>query len=84
MDAGKNLQRAMMAREYDALSKAKETKTPVAYLFISGNIQELFRSFGFLVAYPEINALQCGIKRRRGRSSSRPRTAGTPPTSAGT
>jgi benzoyl-CoA reductase subunit B len=66
MDAGKNLQRAMMAREYDALSKAKETKTPVAYLFISGNIQELFRSFGFLVAYPEINALQCGIKKAAG------------------
>ncbi|HEX9709881.1 MAG TPA: 2-hydroxyacyl-CoA dehydratase family protein [Candidatus Thermoplasmatota archaeon] len=65
-DAGKNLQRQMMAREYDALAHAKENRTPVAYLFISGNIQELFRSFGFLVAYPEINALQCGIKKAAG------------------
>ena len=65
-DAGKNMQRQMMAQEYDALARAKQTKTPVAYLFISGNIQELFRSFGFLVVYPEINALQCGIKKAAG------------------
>ncbi len=65
-DAGKNLQRKMMGEEYDALAHANGKKEPVAYLFISGNIQELFRAFGFRVLYPEINALQCGIKKAAG------------------
>ncbi len=65
-DSGKILQRKMMTQEYKALENARKAGQKVAYLFISGNVQELLRSFGILVAYPEINALQCGIKKAAG------------------
>jgi len=65
-DLGKTLQRDMLAKYYGALETANEDGVPVAYLFIPGNIVELTRNFGFLPVYPEINALQCGIKKVAG------------------
>jgi len=65
-DAAKDLQKEMLGRYYGALSAAKETKTPVAYLFIPGNVVEITSAYGFLPVYPEINALQCGIKKVAG------------------
>jgi len=65
-DLGKTLQRDMLATYYGALETANEDGVPVAYLFIPGNIVELTRTFGFLPVYPEINALQCGIKKVAG------------------
>jgi benzoyl-CoA reductase subunit B len=65
-DAAKEMQKAMLGRYYGALSAAKETGTPVAYLFIPGNVVEVTSAFGFLPVYPEINALQCGIKKVAG------------------
>jgi len=65
-DAGKTLQRDMLAKYYGALETANEKGEQVAYLFIPGNIVELTRCFDFHAVYPEINALQCGIKKVAG------------------
>ncbi len=65
-DAGRNLQKELLASYYGDLSTANERKQPVAYLFVPGNVVELLRVFDFAVVYPEINALQCGIKKVAG------------------
>ena len=63
---GRNLQKDLLVQWYDQLSKANEKKQPVCYLFISGNIAELLRVFDFQLVYPEVNALQCGVKKVAG------------------
>lgn len=63
---GRELQKDLLSDWYQNLATAKERKRPVAYLFISGNIVELLRPFGIEVVYPEVNALQCGIKKIAG------------------
>ncbi|MFQ5837849.1 MAG: benzoyl-CoA reductase subunit B, partial [Thermoplasmata archaeon] len=62
-DAGKAMQREMMSSYYRSLEQGEG---PVAYLFIPGNVVEVLRPFGIRPVYPEINALQCGIKRVAG------------------
>ncbi len=62
----RELQKKMLEQWYSRLEDAPRSGTPVAYLFISGNICELLRSFGFEVVFPEVNALQCGIKKVAG------------------
>lgn len=64
--AGRNLQKSLLERWYQALSEANTKKEPVAYLFISGNIAELLEVFDFHLVYPEVNALQCGVKKIAG------------------
>jgi benzoyl-CoA reductase subunit B len=61
--AGRDLQKTLMQRWYNGLSEANAKGEKVAYLFISGNVMELLKVFDFHVAFPEVNALQCGIKR---------------------
>jgi len=63
---GREMQKALLGQWYARLSRAKQENIPVAYLFISGNIGELLRSFGFELVFPEVNALQCGIKKVAG------------------
>ncbi len=63
---GRDLQKKLLNDWYARLENAPRDGIPVAYLFISGNIGELLRSFGFEVVYPEVNALQCGIKKVAG------------------
>jgi len=65
-DRAKEMQKGMLANYYDALTQAEERRTPVAYLFIPGNVVEVTSALGFLPVYPEINALQCGIKKVAG------------------
>src|SRR3972149_188468 len=65
-DRAKEMQKGMLANYYDALTQAQERRTPVAYLFIPGNVVEVPPALGFLPVYPEINALQCGIKKVAG------------------
>lgn len=65
-DTGRDLQKKLLGNWYKRLEDAPRNGTPVAYLFISGNIAELVRSFGFELAFPEVNALQCGIKKVAG------------------
>ncbi|MFQ5927109.1 MAG: 2-hydroxyacyl-CoA dehydratase subunit D [Terriglobia bacterium] len=63
---GRDLQKKLLEDWYRRLGNAPRDGTPVAYLFISGNIGELLRSFGFELVFPEVNALQCGIKKVAG------------------
>ncbi|MFQ5776742.1 MAG: 2-hydroxyacyl-CoA dehydratase subunit D [Terriglobia bacterium] len=63
---GRDRQKELLAQWYRRLENAPRDGTPVAYLFISGNIGELLRSFGFELVFPEVNALQCGIKKVAG------------------
>jgi benzoyl-CoA reductase subunit B len=65
-DAGKHLQRELLGRYYADLAKAKERDELVAYLFVPGNVVEIPRVFGVHAVFPEINALQCGIKKAAG------------------
>jgi benzoyl-CoA reductase subunit B len=63
---GRDAQKELLANWYRRLENAPRDGTPIAYLFISGNIGELLRSFGFELVFPEVNALQCGIKKVAG------------------
>jgi len=56
------LQKEMIADHYRRLEQAPETKEPVVYTFVPGNLTELVRSFGALPVLPEINALQAGMR----------------------
>lgn len=64
--AGRDLQKDLLTKWFNDLSTANEKKEPVVYLFISGNISELFRVFDFHLVYPEVNALQCGVRKVAG------------------
>lgn len=63
---GRDLQKELLGDWFKRLSEAPARREPVAYLFISGNIAELLTQFGFHLVYPEVNALQCGIKKVAG------------------
>jgi len=65
-DAGKALQKQLLAEYYHSLSDEGRNGRKVAYLFVPGNVIELVRCFDMLPVYPEINALQCGIKKVAG------------------
>jgi len=48
---------------YRTLTESGDTDRKVVYIFTTGSIAELFRSFDFHIVLPEINAIQCS---RRG------------------
>ena len=56
------IQKDLIAEHYQRLERAPETKEPVVYTFVPGNLTELIRSFGCLPLLPEINALQSGMR----------------------
>ena len=60
---GQKIQKELLTNWYRGLQEAPERGEKVAYLFISGNIGELLQNFGFHLVYPEVNALQCGVKK---------------------
>ena len=60
---GRDLQKDLLNGWYRRLASAPADGRKVAYLFVPGNVAELLRVFDIEVCYPEINALQCGIKR---------------------
>ena len=62
-DPSMALQKEMLATYFDELSRAKEDNRKVVYTFVPGNLTELVRSFDLLPVYPEINALQNGMRR---------------------
>lgn len=63
-DRSMELQKDMTARYFDELSTAKERGQKVAYTFVPGNIVELLAAFDVLPVYPEINALQSGMRQK--------------------
>jgi len=60
------IQKEMMTRLFKELSNAKESGKKVVYTFVPGNISELILSFDMLPVYPEINALQSGMRKKSG------------------
>src|SRR4249919_2726893 len=46
-----------------SLGTAQERSQPVAYVFVMGNAIEILRTFGFEIAFPEINSLQSGVRK---------------------
>lgn len=63
-DSAMELQRKMQEDYYKALLGAKETGKKVVYTFVSGNLTSLIRSFDAIPLYPEIIALQAGMRRQ--------------------
>ena len=60
------LQKEMIANLFNELSSAKETGKKVVYTFVPGNLSELIHAFDMLPVYPEINALQSGMRKLSG------------------
>jgi benzoyl-CoA reductase subunit B len=60
------LQKEMVGKLFKDLSIAKETGKKVVYTFIPGNLSELIHAFDMLPVYPEINALQSGMRKLSG------------------
>jgi benzoyl-CoA reductase subunit B len=57
-------QKRMLAGYFGELSQARAAGRKVAYTFVPGNLTELLRSFDLLPVYPEINALQSGMRQK--------------------
>ncbi|GMR25763.1 MAG: hypothetical protein BMS9Abin39_1090 [Ignavibacteria bacterium] len=60
------LQKEMIGKLFKDLSTAKETGKKVVYTFVPGNLSELILAFDMLPVYPEINALQSGMRKKSG------------------
>lgn len=60
------LQKEMIGNLFKDLSAAKETGKKVVYTFVPGNLSELIHTFDMLPVYPEINALQSGMRKKSG------------------
>jgi benzoyl-CoA reductase subunit B len=60
------LQKEMIAKLFDELSNASQTGKKVVYTFVPGNLSELIFAFDMLPVYPEINALQSGMRKMSG------------------
>jgi len=58
------VQKEMLAAYFQDLGKAGKTGKKVVYTFVPGNITELMLAFDTLPVYPEINALQSGMRKR--------------------
>jgi len=57
-------QKEMLAGYFSRLARAKEEGRKVVYTFVPGNLTELLLSFDMIPVYPEINALQSGMRKR--------------------
>jgi len=60
------IQKEMVSGLFKDLATAKKMGKKVVYTFIPGNLSELIRAFDMLPVYPEINALQSGMRKKSG------------------
>jgi len=60
------IQKEMIGKLFKDLGTAKETGKKVVYTFVPGNLSELIHAFDMLPVYPEINALQSGMRKKSG------------------
>jgi benzoyl-CoA reductase subunit B len=65
-DASMTLQKEMIADHFRTLARAKESGRKVVYTFVPGNLTELLHALDLLPVYPEINALQSGMRKKSG------------------
>ncbi|MFI5251311.1 MAG: 2-hydroxyacyl-CoA dehydratase subunit D [Bacteroidota bacterium] len=63
---GRDYQKKLLTEWYGRLESAKDDGRKVAYLFVPGNIAEFMRVFDFELVFPEVNALQCGVRKISG------------------
>ncbi|HTM22416.1 MAG TPA: benzoyl-CoA reductase subunit B [Kofleriaceae bacterium] len=59
-------QKEMIGDHFHKLAQARESGKPVVYTFVPGNLTELMHAFDVLPVYPEINALQSGMRKKSG------------------
>ncbi len=62
IDWSRGASRELVKRWYSELGTAEESGEKVVYLFTSGSIAEFFRSFGFRVVLPEMNAIRWSME----------------------
>jgi benzoyl-CoA reductase subunit B len=60
------MQKAMIARNYDAITSKHETGRKVSSTFVPGNLNELLMCFDIVNNLPEINAIQAGMRKASG------------------
>jgi len=60
------IQKKMLGELFESLAHAKENNKKVVYTFVPGNLSELILAFDMLPVYPEINALQSGMRKKSG------------------
>lgn len=60
------IQKEMLGNLFRELGTAKETGKKVIYTFVPGNLTELILALDMLPVYPEINALQSGMRKKSG------------------
>jgi len=65
-DASMLKQKAMIDSNFERLGRVKETGEKVSYTFVPGNINELVMCFDMVGNYPEINAIQNGLRKKSG------------------
>ena len=63
---GREYQKELLTAWYERQQSAHDAGRKVAYLFVPGNIAELLRVFDFELVFPEVNALQCGVRKTSG------------------
>jgi benzoyl-CoA reductase subunit B len=63
---GRDYQKKLLTDWYERLQNAKSVGRKVAYLFVPGNVAEFLRVFDFELVFPEVNALQCGVRKTSG------------------
>ena len=61
-DQSMEIQKRMLAGHAEKLSQAKAAGKKIVYTFVPGNLTELILASGALPVYPEINALQSGMR----------------------
>ena len=66
-DRSMALQKAMIEGNYARLARAREDNAKVAYTLVPGNVNELLMCFDMVGNYPEINAIQNGLRKKSGR-----------------
>jgi benzoyl-CoA reductase subunit B len=59
-------QKEMIANNFDRLAEAHERGEKVSYTFVPGNLNELVMCFDMVGNYPEVNALQSGMRKKTG------------------
>lgn len=58
------IQKDMLSNLFKELSNTEASGKKVVYTFVPGNLTELILSFDMLPVYPEINALQSGMRKK--------------------
>lgn len=59
-------QKEMLSKHLETVIHAHEEGRKVVYTFVPGNLAELLQTFDMLPVYPEITALQAGMRKKSG------------------